>query len=551
MAETLRGKLEKRSKALKDEFTQNEALYKQLRNHFAPTSGRFEGEGNRKMASRFNTVIDGTPLISARTLKSGMLAGFTSPSRPWFVLSTPDPDLMEFKPAQEWLFFVQRLMNEVFHRSNLYNILPLVYKEGGVFGTGCMTQLEDFDNVARFQHDTIGQYYIAENDKGVVDTKYKKTIKTVNQLMTEFGEDNVSRTVKSLYDNGKIEEKVNVMHVIEPNDDRIIDSKFSKNLPFRSVYYEIGSDEDKVLKQSGYHELPFMCQRWETLDGNSWGNNSPAMETLGDTKQLQHQQKKKAQAIEKMVTPPLTAPASLKGKAISSLPGDVTYTTGQGEEGVRAMYEVNPRINELKEDIYFTQGRIQRGFYEDLFLMLSQSDRRQITATEVAERHEEKLLQLAPVLEQVQTELLKPLIDRTFNMMLRAGMLPPPPPELAGVNLKVEYISIMAQAQKLVNTGSLERVAGFTGNLATLDPSVIDKLNLDNMVDEFSNMVGTPPNTIRTDDEVQAMRQARNQQAQLQQGVDNANAIATAAKTMSETEKDGQGGLADVLNPTG
>lgn len=120
------------------------------------------------------------------------------------------------------------------------------------------------------------------------------------------------------------------------------------------------------------------------------------MDHLPDVRQLQHQQKRKAQAIDKMVNPPMTAPTSLKGKPSTVLPGQTTYVDPiQGNtQGFVPAYLVQPRIQEMMVDIQEVQNRIQRGFYADLFAMMINSDRRQMTATEVVERHEEKLVLL-------------------------------------------------------------------------------------------------------------------------------------------------------------
>tara|TARA_R110002050_G_scaffold247646_1_gene385409 strand:- start:782 stop:1459 length:678 start_codon:yes stop_codon:yes gene_type:complete len=220
----------------------------------------------------------------------------------------------------------------------------------------------------------------------------------------------------------------------------------------------------------------------------------------------------------------------------------------QGNQGgFRPTYEVNPRLGELQQDIAETQYRIQQGFYADLFQMMTQSDRRQITAREIDERHEEKLLMLGPVLERLHTELLNPLIDRTFNIMARNDLLPPAPEELGGVTLKVEYISVMAQAQKAIGTGAIERLAGFVGNMAATKPDVLDKFDADQSVDEYAEMLGVPPKIVVPDDVVQQMRQARQEQMEQQQMMEQASMGAQAAKVMSDADTGGENILTDII----
>ena len=174
-----------------------------------------------------------------------------------------------------------------------------------------------------------------------------------------------------------------------------------------------------------------------------------------------------------------------------------------------------------------------------------------MTAREVVERHEEKMLQLGPVMERLTDELLDPLIDRTFSVLLRNGDLPPPPEELQGMELKVEYISILAQAQKLVGTSAVERLASFVGNLAGVRPEVLDKINFDEMVDQYGGMLGVPPQLIRPDEEVAKLRQARAQQAAQAQQAEAAAASVQGARVLSETDTSSDNALTRILSNLG
>jgi hypothetical protein len=261
------------------------------------------------------------------------------------------------------------------------------------------------------------------------------------------------------------------------------------------------------------------------------------MSALGDVKQLQVEQKRKAQAIEKMVNPPMTGPTALRNAKASILPGDITYLDDrEGQKGFRPAHEVDPRIRELMEDIRDVRGNIQRAFFEDLFLMLAQSDRREITAREVDERHEEKLLALGPVLEQLNQDALDPIIDITFDIMLRQGVFPEPPPELSGIPLKVDYISTMAQAQRLVGIAGLERFAGFAVNMIKQSGEVtlVDKVNFDELIEEHAEVLGVPPGVIRTDEQMAALKEQREKQ---QQAMQKQEAIKTGAGAAADLSK--------------
>jgi hypothetical protein len=138
------------------------------------------------------------------------------------------------------------------------------------------------------------------------------------------------------------------------------------------------------------------------------------MEALGDVKQLQHGQLRKAQAVDYMVKPPLQIPTAMKNMPLATLPGGAMYVDqNHPHGGIRSAFDVKLDVSHQLEDIRDVRERINQTFYVDLFLMLAQAEQggQPITAREVAEKHEEKLLMLGPVLERLHNELLKPKID--------------------------------------------------------------------------------------------------------------------------------------------
>lgn len=537
---------------IKDERSTYFGHWEELSEFIMPRRGRFLTSKSNDGSKKNGKIIDSTGSMAVRTLSAGMMSGITSPARPWFRLATPQAALMEQSDVKQWLFAVEKTMRDIFSRSNLYNSLQTVYEELAVFGTGALLISEDFDDVIRCYPFTVGEYGLAQSHRLQVDTFYREFNMTVAQVVEQFGLDNCSDAVRTMFKSGQLDKWVEVLHVIEPNSVREYNKKDNLNMPYHSCYVEKASKNERKLLESGYEEFPILAPRWHVTGVDIYGR-SPGMDVLGDVKALQIEQKRKAQGIDKMVNPPLQAPSSLRGQSASVLPGGVTYVdTMQGNQGgFRPTYEVNPRLGELQQDIAETQYRIQQGFYSDLFQMMMNSDRRQITAREIDERHEEKLLMLGPVLERLHTELLNPLIDRTFNIMARNELLPPAPEELAGVTLKVEYISVMAQAQKAIGTGAIERLAGFIGNMAAVKPEVLDKFDADQSVDEYAEMLGVPPKIVVPDDMVQQMREERAAQMEQQMQMEQVNQGAQAAKVMSDADTGGQNILSDIIGGIG
>nr|8CK0_A Chain A, Portal protein [Ribes] len=551
--ETKRQRYNKRLHALKTERSSWEGSWRDISDHIQPWRSRFCMSDSNKGNRHNKALVDDTPFKASRTLASGMMSGLTSPARPWFKLAIDNPELMESAAVKQWLYLVTQRMQSVMSKSNLYNQLHQLYGELGTFGTSCILIVEDKEDVIRAIPMTVGTYYLATSSRGMVDTIYREMRKTVRQLVQEFGLKNCSNSVQTMYDNDNLEAWVEVVHLIEPNDERNEGKLDSKNKPYRSVYYESGCTEDKLLRESGFDEFPGVAPRWEVLGDDVYGYG-PGHAALGPSRSLQVMQKKKAQAVEKQINPPMNVPSSSKSKPFSLLPGSLNYYDAAmgGQQMAQPSQSVNLNLNSIMEDIVAHQTSIKETFYADLFMMIANDQRSNITAREIQERHEEKLLALGPVVERLDTEALDPMIDRVFGIMMRGGHLPPPPEEIQGVDLNVQYISVMAQAQKLVGIGAIERITSFVGNLAGADPSALDKLNIDQAIDQYSNSVSAPPDIIRTDDEVAEIRQARAQQQQQAQAMEMAQQAAQGAKLLSETDAGtGQNGLSAMMQQMG
>lgn len=478
-----------------------------------------------------------------------MVAGLTSPARPWFRLSLADAALNEKAAVKVWLDEVTTRIRDVFSRSNLYNALPTAYLELGTFGTAPIYIDEDLKDGIRCYPFTVGSYCIGQDGRLSVDTFVREYKMTVRQLVGMFGLKNVSLSTRSMWESAKYEQWIDVCHMVAPNAELDLKQRDYRGMKYQSTYWEKGGDENQLLQVKGYYEYPVLCPRWDVTGEDVYGS-SPGMDALGITKALQLQTKRKAQAIDKHVDPPMNAPSSMRHHGASLLPADVNYIdVATGQRGFEPAYVIKPEVGLMLEDIRDMRDQVSRCMYEDLFLMLAQSDRRQITAREIEERHEEKLLMLGPVLERLNDELLDPLIDRVFSIMLRKGLLPTPPKELQGQDLRVEYISILAQAQRAVAVGGLERLSGFVGSIAAMNPQVVDKLDFDQMVDEYSDALGVSSKVIVSDDDVLIMRNRRAQEAQMQQMAAMAQPAAQAAsamKSLSDTKMgDGEQSVLD------
>lgn len=539
-------KLLQRWQSLSQEFSSWKDHGEEISRHLLPRSGRFLVTDRNRGERKHNAIYDSTGTRALRVLGAGMMAGMTSPARPWFRLTTSIPDLDESDAVKQWLADIQRTMQMVFAKSNTYRALHTCYQELGAFGTWAGSFMPDYNNVMHLHPHTFGEFALATDHMGSVNTLYREFELTVAQVVGEFGADKVSTTVKTLHDAGNLSAGVRIIHAVEPRADRDLRKRDAKNMEWKSIYFEAAGDKDKVLSESGFKRFKSLCPRWDVTTGDVYGN-SPGMEALGDIKQLQHQQLRKAQAIDYQVKPPLQMPTSMLNQQTNLLPGGQTHvdmTSPNG--GIRSAFEVNLRLDYLLEDIRDVRERINSAFHADLFLMLAGSDRTNMTATEVAERHEEKLLMLGPVMERQHNEILSPLIDMTFERMIEANLIPPAPPELQGIELNVEFVSMLAQAQRAIATNSIDRFVMNLGQIMAVKPDVVDKFDADYWADHYADITGLDPKLIVPGKNVAMIREQRAQAMQQQAAADQLQQRAATARDFASADTSGQNALTDI-----
>lgn len=545
--EPLRAHLDRRLAALRPERDSFLRHWRDLSAYILPRRGRWLATPNQtNRGSPINQrILDSTAGKAVQTLTAGLMAGMSSPARPWFRLTVSDDALADKREVKIWLFRSQKKMLRIFAKSNLYIQLSILYEELAVFGTGILLIEDDHQDLVRFTTLTVGEYFVANGPRGIVDTLYREFTMSVGQMVGRFGLDAVSDIARGHYLGGRLDQECVVCHAIEPNDKRVVSAPGAQNMAFRSVYWESAGPKDRLLSIGGYSEFPACCPRWHLTAGDAYGR-SPGMDALGDIKSLQVEQKTKAQGIVKVVKPAMLADSQLKDATTE--PDTITYLPNANGVGFKPVYQVNLPLGDLVADIREVQQRIRECFFADLFLMISQLDTVR-TATEISERRQEKMLQLGPVLERLLNELFDPLIERTFAILKRHsvpcwargedGPLPQVPAELHDIDLDIDYVSTLSDAQKAVDTTGVERLVGFVGNLAAAMAEVLDGIDFDEVVTVYADMLGVPPTIIRSAAQIAETRSGRAKAASQAQAAQTAMAAVQGAQTLSQTDVGG------------
>lgn len=554
-------RLQKKAAALKNERDKSwTAIYRDLRAYISPYSAQFEGDITNSGERRDQKINNPKPIRSSERLSAGMSSGMSSKSRPWFEVVRPK-DAKDTMPVRRWLYAVQNAIRITLAKTNLYETLEQVYNSQGVYGTAAMSCIPHKHDVIRFTHFPCGSYCLDTNDEGEVDTFYRCEKMTPRQMAQKFGMDNLSAQTRQAAERGDIA-RVTVHHLIEPNPDA--DMRYMDNLSmaYRSTYWESnsGGEHCGILRRSGFTQFPMATPRWIVTGNNVYGTG-PGIIALPKSRELQKLESDKMRLISHLANPNRTAPVSLKGLGGGSIvPGGINWVPDNLiGVAMQPTYVPDPNaIGNLRAEITECERDIGEAFFEDLFLMITQRDA-QMTAYEVAQLQEEKIAMIGPVIERNEKELLDRVISLTFDAMVEQSrprwmgllpgepLLPIPPEELQDMNLDVSYVSVLAQAQKSVATSSIQRAAQFTGMLVGAGfQDAADKFNPDAAQDEYYDAIGAPPTILRGDDEVAAIRQQRAQQQQQAMAMEQGQALAKSAKTLSETPTGGDTALSAI-----
>jgi hypothetical protein len=526
---------------------------RELATYIQPRLGRFfetPNESDRGARKNYR-IINSVATTAAMRFGAGMFAGTTNPARPWFRIGITGMEIADNGRIRLWLDALQKKMLQILAASNFYRSIATIFEEMGVMGTGVMLMYEHFENVVRYFPKAAGEYYLAVDGDLNVTTFAEKIVMTVGEMVDRFGRDHVSESASTLYGQGTLDEEFIIGHIVMPNADYIPGGFGVDGMKYVDISWEWGGNSNKLLERRGHSEQPFIAPRWHVTGNDAYGR-SPGMDGLGDVKSLQLMEKRKAQFVDKLGNPPMVADATLKNKPATTIPGGVTFIAGmkEGSAVFKPAYEVHPQgLPAMSAEIERVENRIKTVFYEDLFLMIANIDRANVTAAEIYERKEEKMLMLGPPLERIHDEGLSLVIKYLFSRMAKANILPGDiPEEIRGRAINIEFISILAQAQKAAATATVERLWALAGNISAVKPEVLDNLDADATIREYADMLGSPQKLLVDPKVVLSLRAERAKREQAMVAGQAGMGAAQSAKVLSETQVGGgQNALQKVL----
>ena len=515
----------------------------EIRDYQLPFIGEFDETGDKLTPARRKDlkIAQGVAWLAAQVFAAGVMSGLTPPSRQWFRFAFKRPDLNGNVEAMKVLDQRQEIVSYILAKSNFYNSVHSVYLELP-FGQCPLAIFYDPQNGVRFQAMTIGTYALGVDGYGKVDTVARKYEMTLQQIINCFGVDALPKNLQEQVKAGVgLDKKHQVNWLVEPNDNRLPGYVDKLNMPYRSVYWLDKSQEDEFLYVGGFEEWAIPVARY-LVNGLEPYGKGPGWFAEGDSKMLQLLKKDYLTAVELSIKPPMKGPAQLMNNGgINLIPGGLTAVDDQSQQYVTPLFDVKLDLAHAQQEIIRIEDAIKRAYSADLFLMLDSLDNGRMTAREVMERTQEKLQQLGPVVERLQDEFLNPVIHRVYSIIERSGGFPPIPQELLEVigdeDIEVDYISPLAQAQKMSGLVNIEQGIAQVAQMAQLWPEVLKKIDPLATISKYFEMLGAPAVMQRSNEAVAEILAQEQKAMQEQQEMANTMAMAQAAAPLADAAK--------------
>jgi hypothetical protein len=539
----------KRFNALQQLQEQQVPQWKQITKFILPDRGFYCGDDPTKArVPDYKAIIDDTGTNASEIVSAGLLSGLTPQNKQWFRFGLKsNPELARNHNVKLWLSDTEQRIMSVLNYSNVYEALPIIYEECAGFGTAASAVLDDFETIIRMRTYTAGEYMIGVNNKGEVDTFARVTQMTTAQIVEQFGLDNVPSEVQAAYKGGSLDKFFTVFNLVQPNYDRVEGLYDKRNKRFASFYWmNCGSDKE-FLDMRGFDDFPFLTPRWKISTTNSCYGVGRGTKCLGNIKTLQKLQKDSLLGVEMGIKPPMQVNSANRVNGISIMPGYLNFVSAAGASyGMKTAFDVQLDLQSVEAKIATTRQLIMTGYGASLFLMLANNDKAK-TAREVAAIESEQLIQLGPTLQIMTGEGTTPLLNLTFNKMLFGGMLAPVPRELEGVDIDIEYIGLLAQAQKIAELNVIGQSLTFAGQVMAINAESGDIVNWDSAIKTYFDKAGAPPELLNSDAAVEQVRKARAEAAAQEKQLAQAQILAQGAKTLSETDMSKQNALTAIV----
>jgi len=496
-------KLAARLQALKGGRSPHENVWRECFEYSVPMlASGFNGQvlNAGEIQTQKAKLLDSTAADAMQTGADGFMGGITPANSRWFGMDIGQETTEERRfldDASDFIF-------ENIHASNFdaeaYDAMKYLLGAGWF----CLYEDEAEDGGYYFENWPISQCYLASSRQGGrIDTCYREYEVTAATLVAERGRDKVSPQVLALVDNNKADEIVRMLWAIEPRVGYLPGSTIATNLPFASCKMELATRH--IVSESGYHEFPVICPRWTRIPGSVYALG-PMSDALPDVKSLNEVKRWEFAAAETVIAPPLKVvdDGVINPRLVKLGPRKVLVCADPDN--------ISPLITGAKVEfgqlmVSELQTSVRRSLMADLFDKLLDDPR--MTATQVHAIVGILRQRMGPRFGRLQAEYLQPLVERSYGIAFRAGMLGKPPDSMRDREYSVKYLSPLARAQKLEDVSAMQMHEADLMAQATLLPAVADTYDWDEAARHKAELRGVPLKLVPDAKKVAAARQQR------------------------------------------
>jgi hypothetical protein len=499
------------------------------------TVNRMPSPGNKRTEKQF----DGTAGDAVDELVTTLFNNMTNPAQQWFGLRPVGMGIAEDEQigVRQWLDRSVEKMAAALGQSNFYQQILEALTDVVTMGTaGVFSEEQPLARPGQtagfwgfvFRTLPIKEYVIDVDNQGLVDSVYRKFELTARQAVQRWGDDAGTSVNEAFRDETKRHHPFEFIHCMAPRDDREWANRLATAMPVASTYVAV---KDKhIIGESGYRELPVHVARWSLSSGEIWGRG-PAMKALPFVKVLNAIVRYGLEALPRALYPPmLVKEGTVIGGTLRLSAGAVNHFDGSlDERPSELLTQARFDIEHAKEEVY--RGRIEQAFGVDQMRLRND---RQMTAEEVIERRHRRFQAMAPMTGRIERELLKPLVERCWMMMLAAGAFGEPPGELGEAeSLEVTFEGPLARAQQRHGIEAGMDTFRTLAPLGEVYPGIKDHFDADDYARDVARALGSARYLVSPDDvkKNRARRaKARAAQRQLQTGL----AVADTASKFPE-----------------
>jgi hypothetical protein len=485
---------------------------------------------------RTEEIFDGTPMQAARGLANAIGGMLRPDGQDWFEIKAEGTESDE--EAQMWLDEASRRLRASidnprarFRQATGETDLDLV-----VFGTGCVYvgEARSLDRLI-FQSVHLKDALVFFGEEGEPEGMFRTRKYTIRQAAEKFGEDNLSKASREKFTNKRLDDEVEVLHAIVPRAEGRVNALLSSDMLYADVAIEI--NEKHEITAGGMAEFPFAVPRWDTSSGEDMGR-SPGMIALPDANTLQAMGETMLVAGQRAADPPLMAPNDGSFGEVNAFPGGLSYYDVETAASVRGnpFFPLEtgsnmPLTREMQQDM---REQVFAAFFRNVLNLPTQGP--EMTAYEVMQRKEEFIREIGPVFGRLESDYTAPMVERAFNIMLRAGAFPPIPDALAGRSVRFEYVSPVKRIREQAEAVAASEWANAQFQRAQFDPGALDLVNIDALARFEADAYSLPAGIVNSPERVGEIRQQRaeaakasEEMAMLQQGAQLADSMAGTA----------------------